>query len=276
MKYFIASLIFISTTFAFKPDSLIQIYPGIGDTLDLFDRAYIGLFHEVKYFEYAVFYIRNEEQFVSKINISSEDSSYVETRIQDLYSLDSIRAIISKVDHANDLLMSEWQDITLTTTDGRVISGDLSMFDDRYVYVLAENVRADHIGRNPYKIHFRQISTFVLEGSSYFLTGMCIGGGAGTLIGAIIAQAVTDDPNTTDNSLKNCGANLNEGVSAVAIGLGVALAGVAIGAIIGASSSTDDEVLTFESELDLLKLKGHAGYLLDKERRKTINYFDIH
>jgi hypothetical protein len=276
MRNLMLALLFTGTVFAFKPDSLIQIYPGIGDTLTFFDRAFIGLFPEVKNFESAVFYIRNQEQFISEIHISSEDSSYVETRIQDLYSLDSIRAIISKVDHANNLLMSEWQDITLTTTDGRVISGDLSMFDDRYVYVLAENVRADHIGRNPYKIPYTQISSLVLEGSSYFLTGMCIGGGAGTLIGAIIARAVTDDPNTTDNSLKNCGANLNEGVSAVAIGLGVALAGVAIGAIIGASTSTDDEVLTFESELDLLKLKGHAGYLLDKERRKTINYFDIH
>ncbi|MBT8379165.1 MAG: hypothetical protein KJN64_08035 [Ignavibacteria bacterium] len=276
MKNLIVTLIFTGTVFALKPDSLIQIYPGIGDTLYFFDRAYISLYPEVENFKSAVFYIRDKEQFISEIHISNDDSNYVVTRIQNQRSLDSIRTIISKVDYANNLLMSEWHDITLTTTDGRVISGDLSMFDDKYIYIIAEDVRADHIGRNPYKIPYTQISTLVLEGSSNFLTGMCIGGGAGTLLGVIIALAVGEDPKTTDNSLKNCGANLGEGVSAVAIGLGIALAGVTIGAIVGASTSTDDEVITFESELDLLKLKGHAGYLLDKDSRKTINYFDIH
>ena len=275
MKNFIIALILTVNTFAQKPDSLIQIYPGIGDTLNFVDRAYIGLFLEVKDFESAVFYIRNQTQFISEIHISAEDSSFVNRRIQNQRSLDSIRTIISKVDLANNKLMTEWNDITLTTTDGRVISGDLSMFDDQHVYVLAENVRADHIGRNPYKIPYTQISTLVLEGSSYFLTGMCIGGAAGTLIGGLIFQALRADTKSTTTPSESC-SKLNENIGAMIAFMGVAVASVAIGAIVGASTSTDDEVITFESELDLLKLKSHAGYLLDKERRKTINYFDIH
>jgi hypothetical protein len=275
MKYFISSLFFISTTFAIEPDSLIQIYPGIGDTLNFFDRAYLGLFPEVNDFEFAVFYIRNKEKFVSEIHISKKDSSDVETRIQDQYSLDSLRNIINKVDFANNKLMSEWNDITLTTTDGRVIRGDLSMFDDSNIYILAEDVRADHIGRNPYKVPYTKINTLVLEGSSNFLAGMCIGGGAGAVIGALVAQALRADTKSTDKSSESC-SKMNENIGAGVAFMGIALAGVAIGAMVGASTSTDDEVITFESEIDLLKLKGHAGYLLDKERRKTINYFDIH
>jgi hydroxyethylthiazole kinase-like sugar kinase family protein len=102
---------------------------------------------------------------------------------------------------------------------------------------------------------------------------MCIGGGAGALLGAVIAFAVKEASTETKNSVDNCATGA---ASAAVVFLGIAATGVAIGAIVGASSSTDDEVLTFESDLDLLKLKGHAGYIMDKERRKSINYFDIH
>jgi hypothetical protein len=207
--------------------------------------------------------------------MSIKDSNYVKIVIQDQYSLDSIRNIISKVEYANNLLMSEWHDITLTTKDGRVISGDLSMFDDKYVYLIADNVRADHIGRNPYKVPYTQISTLVLEGSSNFLAGMCIGGAAGTVVGLLVAYALRADTESSNESSKSC-SKLNENFAAGIVGMGIILTGVAVGAIVGASTSTDDEVLTFESGLDLLKLKGHAAYLLDKEKRKTINYFDIH
>ena len=50
-----------------EQDSLIQLYPGLGDTLEFFDREYFQLFQNIEGFEYAVFYIRDNKELVSKV-----------------------------------------------------------------------------------------------------------------------------------------------------------------------------------------------------------------
>ena len=52
-------------------DSLIQLYPGMGDKLDFIDREIFGLYPDVEGFEYAQLYSRDKNFFVSKITFST-------------------------------------------------------------------------------------------------------------------------------------------------------------------------------------------------------------
>ena len=51
-------VLFISSAYSQQKDSLIQLYPGLGDTLELFNRDYFELFQNIDGFEYATFYIK--------------------------------------------------------------------------------------------------------------------------------------------------------------------------------------------------------------------------
>ena len=62
-------------------DSLIQLHPGIGDTLNIFDRNYFKFYPQIDGFEFAVYYTRDNEFLVSKVihieNGIRADTSFV-------------------------------------------------------------------------------------------------------------------------------------------------------------------------------------------------------
>ncbi|MGB5893485.1 MAG: hypothetical protein WBG58_04850 [Ignavibacteriaceae bacterium] len=257
-------------------DSLIQIYPGIGDTLNFFSRTYIGLFPKFEDYEYAVFFIRNNDSLVSKIYSSTEDSSFQLIRIQSLSALDSIRNIIGLIDQFNSQLIEIRQDFYLITKNGNEIEGQLEMFDDKYLYKIAENVRADHVGKIHYRFPVSQVSEFILEGNSNVVIGMCVGGILGSAIGLIVAEGIKNSEPKDDNSINSCASGVATGASAAAAFAAIALGGFLIGTITGVATSTDDEIIIINSERDLLKLKGHSAYVLDKETLKNNKYLDIY
>ena len=270
----ITQLIFSTIIFSQGVDSLIQIYPGIGDTLNFFNRTYIGLFPEVKNFNYAVFYIRNNDSLVTKIYSLTEDSTMELVRIQNKSSLDSIRSIIYAIDFINKQLRLNTNDIYLITKDGNWIEGQLEMFDSKYIYVFANNVTADHIGNMRYRIPVSEINQLTIEGISNTLMGMCIGSAAGGVIGAITYAAIRKNDN--DNSLKSCTSNFNNAAEAGAACVGIALGGFLIGTLIGSSQSTDDRDIIFDTEMDVLKLSSYSYYVLDKEKLDATKYYDIY
>jgi hypothetical protein len=274
MKKYILIIQFILTGIVLpqQVDSLIQVYPGIGDTLTFFDRTYIGLFPEVKDFNYAVFYIRNDDKLITKVYSSTNDTVKETIRIQNISSLDSIYSIVRDVAMFNNQLRSEIKDITLETKGGNLIGGQLEMFDSKYVYVFSDNVTADHIGFMRYRIPVSDIYQITIEGSSNTLLGICIGGSAGGLIGLITAFAIKED----NSSTKSCNASVSNAANVTAALVGITVAGVLIGTIVGISTSTDDNVIFFDADRDVLRLSGHTAYVLDKEMLKGKKYHDIY
>ena len=270
----IITIIFSGTNFSQQLDSLIQIHPGIGDTLTLFDRTYFGLFPEIKDFDYATFYIRNDETLVTKIFSSPNDTTETTNRLQNLSSLDSIITIIREVASFNYQLSNEIKDITLETKGGNWIEGQLEMFDSDYIYIYSSNVTADHIGRMRYRIPVSDIHQLTLEGSSNLVLGMCIGGAAGGAIGLLAYSAIRKEQ--SDNSFKNCTADFNNAANATAALVGITLGGFLIGTLVGASTSSDDNVIFFDTDMDVLKLKVHAFYVFNKEILNEQKYYDIY
>jgi small nuclear ribonucleoprotein (snRNP)-like protein len=276
-KYIFIMLICLSGTASPQnADSLIQIYPGIGDTLNFFTRTYIGLYPEIEDYEYATFFVRNNDSLVSKIYSSNEDSISQLIRIQNIHTLDSIRIIIGLIDQINFQLFDIRPDFYLITKNGNEIEGQLEMFDNKYLYIIAENIRADHVGKIHYRFPVSQLSQFIIEGNSNVVIGMCVGGIVGSAIGLIVAEGINNSKPEYDNSLDNCGSGVATGVSAAAAFAAIALGGFLIGTITGAATSTDDEIIIINSERDLLKLKGYSAYVLDKETLKNNKYLDIY
>jgi len=150
------------------------------------------------------------------------------------------------------------------------------MFDDEYLYIIAENVRADHVGKIHYRFPVSHISEFILEGNSNVVLGMCIGGGLGTAIGLIVAQGIKDSNSKDDGTVNSCGSGIVTGVTAAAAFAAIALGGFLIGTITGVVASTDDEIININSERDLLKLRGRTAYVLNKETLKKRKYLDIY
>jgi len=274
-KYILIINIFLNgIVFSQQVDSLVQLHPGIGDTLTIFDRTYFGLFPEIKDFDYAIFYIRNDETLVARILSSPSDSTIESIQLKNLSSLDSISTIIREVASFNYQLRNELKDIYLETKNGNWIEGQLEMFDSEYIYIYSSNVTADHIGRMRYRIPVSDIHQLTLGGSSNLVLGMCIGGAAGGLIGALAYSAIKkDNPNKSFNT---CTADLNNAANATAALVGITLGGFLIGTLVGASSSTDDNVIFFDTDMDVLRLKGHTFYVLNKDILNEKKYHDIY
>jgi len=257
-----------------QADSLIQVYPGIGDTLNLFNRTYIGLFPEVKNFDYAVFYISNKDSLVTKIYYSANDTTKETVRVQNILSYDSIYTIIRAINSINYELRKLRNNIYFETKEGNWIEGQLEMFDEKYIYVLSANVRADHVGQMRYRIPVSSINWLTIEGESYTLMGMLTGSAAGGIIGAIAYSLIRKKQD--GSSLKSCTADADNAATALAVCAGITLGGFLIGTIIGSSQSTDDNVIYFETDMDVLKLSGYSYYVLDKEMLNERKYFDIY
>ena len=283
MKKYILLTQLLFSTFVFSQgvDSLIQIYPGIGDTLSAFTSNYIGLFSDVKDFNYAVFYVRNNESLITKIYTSSSDSSNEIIRIQKLSSIDSLQHIIRQIDLINTELLNERRDFSLFTNEGNFIEGEIEMFDENYIYVIAEGVRADHLGKMKYRIPVKDISEINLEGSSNVLLGMCIGGAAGAIIGLVVANSIahsadTKETNNLNESASNCASGFTAGLAGATAFGAITLGGFLIGTLIGVTTSTDDEVFDFYNQQDVLKLTGRVAFVLKKELIMSENYYDIY
>jgi hypothetical protein len=238
-------------------DSLIQIYPGIGDTLTVYNRNYLGLFPEVEDFDYAMFFIRDNDKLVTKIYSSNQVSSTGAILIQNLTAKDSFYSIIEKSDLDNTkLISSSWWDAKIKTKDDNIIEGELIMFDYNYLYVIAENLRADHIGKKTYRIPVSEVKEIFQEENSNRFLGICIGGSLGTFLGFGVAKSIGD-------------------FEALKYWFALAFIGTTIGGIIGHATSTKGEMIYFESDMDVLKLKGRTAYIIDKSHLKKQKYYEM-
>lgn len=265
----IVILLFYTAVFPQKKDSLIQIYPGLGDTLFFAPRSYLGLFPEVENFKDAVFYIQNKEKLITKI--SYYDSSKTEVKIleSNLESLDSIRTIIQRVSLINAKLLEKRHDFTLQAKNGDLIKGELEMFDENYVYFFAEGITADHIGKMHYRFPISEIEKFTLEGNNNILLGTCGGAAVGGVVSLIL---ISVDKSSSSHPVESC---LSPAFKAGAVAAGVVLA-AGIGLLIGAISSTEDQHFYFNNEYDVLKLQGHSAFVLDKNLLKKFRYHNVY
>ncbi|MFC2103284.1 hypothetical protein ACFLSS_02530 [Bacteroidota bacterium] len=228
-------------------DSLIQLYTGIGDTIDVFEREYFGLFLNIDDFVQAQLYIRDNSLLVSKVTYASDGILKDTISVQQLSALDNVRLKINKIEKEDDEKLEILPGVKILTKDGNIHEGQLVMFNKYYLYLLS----GESTGSG-FKIPLSNINNVVLLGESEVLSSM--GGGAlwGGVIGAIIGFISGDDES---GFLK-----FTAGEKAIGGGLIFGFIGGIIGLISGLGSSTDDETIQINSQQDAIKLRDYAKY----------------
>ena len=190
VTYLLAVIIIFSTIItAQERDSLIQLYPGLSDTVDQFDRNYFELFQNIDGFEQAVFYIRNNQKLVSKVTYSENGKTRDTTFIQQLSALDDVRKNIAEIEKENEKKYESPKEVLIKSKIGNKYECQLEMFNKKYFYFLSEsNLHSDKNYNYKFKILVNNIDSMNIAGKS--VTWPTIGWGAligtGVLLGAAI------------------------------------------------------------------------------------------
>ncbi len=236
-----------------QKDSLIQLYPGLGDTLDSFDRNYFELFQNIEGFEYAVFYIRDNKYLVSNVTCTKEGLSQDTVFVQNVSALGTARSRIEQIENENNKNIEMSRECIVVTNSGTRFKAKLEMFSKKNLYLVSNQ---HTLTVNPtelkFKLPIQNLDSLIFLAQSNVmgsvgwgaLIGLAIGGGLGLLSGG--------DPKgflvkTTEEAV------IFWGVIGIVIGS-------VIGLIAGLGSSSGDEIIEIDSQYDVLALKGDTKY----------------
>jgi len=271
--FFLASIIlFICfSSFAQVEDSLIQLTPEIGDTISLTERNYYNLYPNIKGFQYATVYLRNDTVAVSRITFMNESGTLEDIIITNkVVYIGNLRAHIRLVD--NEKLTSlkrieelkqieEFGDIsqlttlvTVTTKDGYDYKGWLLSVKEDSIFIIPDTIVTKStldIINNSLTFTSEDIQSVFIKGEENagggFVTGALIGLGVGVLVGL-----------GTNSFFSQMGAEDNAVGVALLGGLTFGLVGGVIGMIVGSATSPSDQTIEINSAADLERLKEYV------------------
>lgn len=242
-------------SFSQEQDSLIQLYPGIGDTLNIFDRNYFKFYSQIDGFESAVYYIRDNEFLVSKVTYIENGIRADTTFVQPLSTLSTIRSRMKLLNIENHKKFESPGKAIITLKNGEKYNGELKMFSKDYLYLFAEDNWVYSTKNERYKIKLADVNNIIIAGESKVLSSMGWGALIGLAVGGVIGfvgGATTDDPSGLFQ--------LSTEEGALFFGGFFGLIGGIVGLIVGLTSSTDDELIQYNSQEELIKLNDYAEY----------------
>jgi len=259
------TLILISQVHAQEKDSLIQLYPGMGDTLDMIDREVFGLYKDVKGFQSARMFVREKKYFISDIKYLKDGLPGDTVLIEDISRFSEMRFQLNKFKLENDKKFESPLDASIFTTSGSRYNGRLDMFSKRYFFLSVDLNQAES-SSSPYKYKTSVLLVDSLlipekqDVGKYILYGTA----GGFVLGFFAGYATFDD----DWALPKESKWLITG----AIGAGV---GFLLGWLIGESLPPNILTITFNSPNDILKLKEHSAYYYQKNPSFEEQYIGI-
>ena len=267
----------LSENFTQKTDSLIQLYPGMGDTVSYVDRTYFGIYSQIDGFEKAVVYIRNNEELISEIYYTEEGVLKDTLLINDLSILESTRDKIEGTIVEYNQKFKEPVDVEVRTFIGGKYEGSLEAFSKDYIFLRSDkNIFTGDEGKFNYKIENSAIEEIIIKGESDFLTPILWGSGIGVAFGILgligLAGASAEATGSEDPDLSISSEDVPE---LIGFALGFALFGAAIGAGIGWLNAEDDESIQFKTNQSVIKLKEYARYHLIHEKKIDADYEEI-
>lgn len=249
-------------SFAQTRDSLIQLYPGIGDTIFLFDRDYFKLFPKIGGFEYAVFYIRDNKELVSIVTYNSGSVVRDTLSTYSLSALENIRLKIRKISNENYEKLEPPREVMIFTKEANQYTGLLEMFSKENLYLISSGQSDDR-----FKIPISKVDSILIPGESRVASSMGWGALIGFCVGGLLGIASGDDK----------GGFVNFSAGKKALGFGGLLGGVGaiIGLVVGLSSSENEEVIQIDKDFDLHQLKNIAYYYFVYNETREKKYIEI-
>jgi hypothetical protein len=169
--------IFTSILFSQDKDSLIQLYSGLGDTIDQFDTNYFELFQNIDGFKYAAFFVRDNEKLVSKVTYTEDGNTKDTTFIQQLSALDNVRKNIAEIEKENEKKYESPREFIIETKNGGKYICSIEMFSKNEIYFSTEEtVLTSSLDNSKFKLNHSDIVRINLLGEKNTLS--CMGYGA--------------------------------------------------------------------------------------------------
>lgn len=231
-------------------DSLIQLYPGMGDTLDLIDREIFDLYKDIDCFSYAQIFSRDKKFLISKISCVTDGSYTDSVIVEDISKYSDMRLKLNQFSMKNDKMLESPINAWVFTSEANKYEGKLNMFSKKFLY-LSSNISYSTGEQMPFffKASVEKIDSLMIPQEKNLL--LYIGGGAfvGFLGGFFIGTATFEDDWGTNKEVKWMATG----------GIG-ALVGALLGWIIGESIPNDYITIRFNSPSDVTKLKDYSAY----------------
>lgn len=262
-------LIFILSlnSLAQERDSLIQLYPGMGDTLDFIDRKIFDLYKDFDKFKYAQIYSRNNKFFVSKITHSKYGKARDKVLVEDISKFKELQMELDQIILENEKKFQSPLNASIFLHNGHSYTAKLEMFSKKYLYF---NSDIDYLTGNSspfrFKTSLKQVDSLKLQAKKpnllpYVGYGSLIGAGIGALTGVILISS--------ESWMVSDGAILG---GATLIGWGV---GALIGLVIGSVTPTEFITIKFNSPNDILKLKNYSAYYFNYRKSLEESYVEL-
>ncbi len=248
-----------------EKDSLIQLYPGMDDTLDFIDREIFRLYTDIDGFQDAQLFVRNDKNFVSKINYKDEGLLKRKILVESISAFHDLKNRMSQFKIENDHKYELPLPTSVFTRSGSQFDGRLKMFSKIYLYVNSDTEYGEN-ERSPikFKVAFSKIDSLSIPVKQSTGKYLLYGVGGGTILGFIIGYATFDD----DWGLPKESKWLISG----AIGAGI---GFLFGWLIGESLPPNILTITFNYPTDILKLKEYSAYYYQKNRSIEEQYVEM-
>ncbi|MBE0538751.1 MAG: hypothetical protein IH620_03490, partial [Ignavibacterium sp.] len=251
--YLLITIIVNSYSYSQERDSLIQLYPGMGDTLDFIDREIFNLYQDVDEYKYAQLFLRDNKFFVSKIY-----SNYGKVRdkvlVEDISEFKDLQMKLYQIILDNEKKFQSPSNASILLDNCNSYNGKLEMFSKKYLYF---NSEMDYLTGNSspfrFKTSLQKVDSLRIQAKKPDLLPYVAYGALG---GAIIGVAI-------GVYWANNYENLREGYDKYMIGIsGLIAAGIGafVGYIINTSVPKDFISIKINSTNDLINLKDYAPY----------------
>lgn len=262
-----------SSSYSQDSDSLIQLYPGMEDTISFVDRTYFGLYNQVSGFQSATIYLSDSEDLISKITYEKNGILKDTTIISEKSVLESTRQKMDVLLKEYDKKLVEPADAVVRTYLGGKYSGKLEAFSKNYLYLRSNrNFFSGEEKEFYFKIPASNVDEVVIIGKAEYLSPVLWGAGIGFVCGFLfpLGFAASVDEVTQEEIEPE----FDLGTS---LGLGVlfALLGAAVGWGIGWLSADDDETIRFKTDQSVIRLKEYARYHFRTDKPFYEYYYEI-
>jgi len=261
----ISSVILTSSILPQERDSLIQLYSGIGDTIDFIDREIFGLYPDVNGYKYVQLFKRDGEFLVSKITYLDDGILRDTLIIEDYYQLYFLRQNVTKILMGNDKKLNSPLDASVFTNTGAQYDGRFEMFSKRYLYLNSDfNYLKDNSSAFDYKTPFLIVDSIQIAVKSNDGPYVEYGALGGFALGLIAGIATFNDDMGADKEIKWV---VTGGIGAIVGGL--------LGWLIGESLPPDIVNIRFNTPYDVTKLKDYSAYYFQYNKTLEEKYVEL-
>jgi len=261
--YILISLVLLtSSLFPQKKDSLIQLYYGMGDTIDVIDREIFDLYQDIDEYKYAQLFIRDKKNLVSKITYLNSDILSDTVLIDDISKYSELNYNLNRFNIENDQKFESPLDASVFTKTGNTYDGKLEMFSKKYLYLNSDfNYSTGSTSPFKFKASVSNVDSLMLPLKPSVLTYVGYGALGGLGIGLVAGIATFKDDMGASKEVK--------WLATSAIGAGI---GLLLGWLIGESIPPDIITIKFNSPYDVSKLRDHTAYYYGYDKSMEEKY----